>query len=206
MGTSERRARERAEREARIVGAARSIAEREGWDAVTIRRLADEIEYSQPVLYAHFASRDAILATVALEGFREIAEALSDAASRGKDARGALRRVAEAYVDFAQAHPALYDAMFNLPTSLQFAKAGNPSELGRAFQALAKVLEPFCPDIEDATETWWAALHGLAALERSGRIRPGLREKRIALLVRAIISAAPPGGKETSARPKLQRR
>jgi AcrR family transcriptional regulator len=51
---------DRAEREYRIVSAARIIAEREGWDAVTIRRLASEIEYSQPVLYSHFEHRDAI--------------------------------------------------------------------------------------------------------------------------------------------------
>ena len=57
------------------------IAEREGWSAVTIRRLADEIEHSQPVLYSHFENRDAIVAAVALEGFREISVALRDAAS-----------------------------------------------------------------------------------------------------------------------------
>ena len=70
MGIAERKSRERAEREGRIISAARVIAEKEGWDAVTIRRLAKEIEYSQPVLYSHFASRDAIVEAVAVEGFR----------------------------------------------------------------------------------------------------------------------------------------
>ena len=51
MGVAERKERERAEREHRIIAAARMIAEREGWNAVTIRRLADQIQYSQPVLY-----------------------------------------------------------------------------------------------------------------------------------------------------------
>ena len=58
MGIAERKGKERAERESRIVAAARVIAEREGWDAVTIRRLAEEIEYSQPVLYSHFENRE----------------------------------------------------------------------------------------------------------------------------------------------------
>jgi len=70
VGIAERKSRERAEREGRIISAARVIAEKEGWDAVTIRRLAKEIEYSQPVLYSHFASRDAIVEAVAVEGFR----------------------------------------------------------------------------------------------------------------------------------------
>ena len=94
MGTAERKVRERAEREHRIVAAARAIAEREGWDAVTIRRLAGEIEYSQPVLYSHFENRDAIVAAVAVEGFRELAVALREAASGPTGRRNALKNVA----------------------------------------------------------------------------------------------------------------
>ena len=81
LGIAERKGRERAERERRIIAAARGIAEREGWDAVTIRRLAEEIEYSQPVLYSHFENKDAIVAAVAVEGFQEITVALREAAS-----------------------------------------------------------------------------------------------------------------------------
>jgi hypothetical protein len=57
-----RRARERAARHALIIQTARQIAETDGWDAVTTRRLAETIEYSQPVLYSHFANKDAIVA------------------------------------------------------------------------------------------------------------------------------------------------
>src|SRR6201999_853225 len=96
LGIAERKGRERAEREHRIVAAARGIAEREGWAAVTIRRLADEIEYSQPVLYSHFANRDAIVAAVAVEGFEEIAAALREAASGSTGRRNALENVAMA--------------------------------------------------------------------------------------------------------------
>jgi AcrR family transcriptional regulator len=180
--------RDRAEREQRIVAAARLIAEREGWDAVTIRRLADEIEYSQPVLYSHFENRDAIVAAVALEGFQEIATALQEAAS-GSSGRNALKNVAIAYLDFALSRPALYNAMFVLPTDLRFAEAGTRPELRAGFEAVAAVVKPFCADSEVATETFWAALHGLAELERSGRIRPSARGERLALVVRAIVAA-----------------
>ncbi len=83
MGVAERKVRERAEREQRIVTAAREIAEREGWSAVTIRRLAEEIEYSQPVLYSHFENWDAIVTAVAVLGFSELANALSPTGQSG---------------------------------------------------------------------------------------------------------------------------
>ena len=189
MAIAERKARERAEREHRIVAAARVIAEREGWDAVTIRRLADEIEYSQPVLYSHFENRDAIVAAVAVEGFQEFTVVLREAASRSTGRRNALKNVAMAYLAFALSRPALYEAMFILPTDLRFAEAGTRPELRAAFEALAAVVTPFCVDVDDVTETFWAALHGLAQLERSGRVRPSARSERIALVVRAIIAS-----------------
>ena len=186
MGIAQRKGRERAERESRIVAAARVIAEREGWDAVTIRRLADEIEYSQPVLYSHFGNRDAIVGAVALEGFQEFTSFIREAASGATGRRNALENVAIAYLAFAHSRPALYEAMFVLPTDLRFAEAGTRPELRAAYEALAAVVAPFCVDAEIVTETFWAALHGLAELERSGRIRPSARGERITLVVRAI--------------------
>jgi AcrR family transcriptional regulator len=186
LSIAERKGRDRAGREHRIVAAARTIAEREGWEAVTIRRLADEIEYSQPVLYSHFENRDAIVAAVAVGGFGVLTAALQKAASGSTGRRNALKNVATAYLAFALRHPALYEAMFILPTTLRFAEAGTRPELRAAFEALAAVVAPFCADVADVTETFWSALHGFAALERSGRIRPGARGKRIALVVRAI--------------------
>jgi AcrR family transcriptional regulator len=186
MGIAERKSRERAEREQRIVAAARMVAEREGWDAVTIRRLADEIQYSQPVLYSHFANRDAIVAAVAVEGFKEITATLLESASGSAGSGDALKNVAMAYLAFALERPALYEAMFVLPTNLRFADAGTKPELSAAFEALAAVVKPFCVDVAVVAETFWAALHGLAELERSGRIRPGMQAERIELVVRAI--------------------
>src|SRR5260370_132307 len=81
---AERKLRDRQARRAQIISAARRIAELEGWSNVTVRRLSDEISYSQPVLYAHFGSREGILAAVAIEGFQEIGLALEKARKRVK--------------------------------------------------------------------------------------------------------------------------
>ncbi|MGV1836614.1 TetR/AcrR family transcriptional regulator [Rhizobium rhizogenes] len=186
MGISERKAREREERERRIVVAARTIAEREGWASVTIRRLADEIEFSQPVLYSHFQNRDEIVGAVALEGFGELAAILRAAIRPSSTPRELVEGVATAYLDFAFARPAMYEAMFVLPTGLRFARSDTPAQLREGFGAMATVIAPFSKDVDTATETFWAALHGLAQLERHGRIRPAFRAHRITLIMQMV--------------------
>ena len=187
MGAEERKSRERSEREHRIIAAARLIAASEGWSAVTIRRLAEEIEYSQPVLYSHFENRGAIVAAVAVEGFRELAVALRQAADESDDRRDSIRNVALAYLAFASRHPALYEAMFTMPTGLRFAVSDTKSELRDAFMALAAVVWPSGSDVDVVTEIFWATLHGFAELERSGRIRPSARDQRVALVVSGLL-------------------
>ncbi|MCP3783569.1 TetR/AcrR family transcriptional regulator [Micromonospora sp. A3M-1-15] len=185
MAIRERRERERAERERAIVAAARELAESEGWDAVTTRRLAAEIEYSQPVLYSHFKGKGAIMAAVAVEGSGDLAAELAAARAAATDAREAVAGIARAYADFAERRPALYDAIFNLPTDLSFASQDTPVELVRAFAELAETLRPFAGDdnLETFTETFWSGLHGLVSLMRNGRLRREEHERRLALLV-----------------------
>jgi AcrR family transcriptional regulator len=187
MGISDRKGRERAGRESAIIDAARRIADEAGWGAVTIRRLADEIEYSQPVIYSHFANRDAIVAGVALAGFAELTAVLRAARASSVDASDALERVAIAYVEFAIAQPPMYEAMFVLPSALAFAQLDAAAVLHDAFATLASVVSPFFDEVDNATETFWAALHGLVELERHGRIRPGPRIARVKLIVRALV-------------------
>ncbi|MEU4367622.1 TetR/AcrR family transcriptional regulator [Micromonospora chersina] len=185
MAIRERRERERAERERAIVAAARELAESEGWDAVTTRRLAAEIEYSQPVLYSHFKGKGAIMAAVAVEGCGDLAAELAAARAAATDERQAVAGIARAYADFAERRPALYDAIFNLPTDLPFASQDVPVELARAFAELAETLRPFAGDdnLETFTETFWSGLHGLVSLMRNGRLRREEHERRLALLV-----------------------
>lgn len=191
LGITERKRRERAEREIRIVDTARRIAEEEGWAAVTIRRLAQDIEYSQPVIYSHFASRDAIVGAVAIEGFGELAAALRGAAHSASSPKNALAAVAQTFLGVAFDRPAIYEAMFVLPSGLRFAKSDTPTQLRDTFDALAAVISPFCQDVEVATETFWASLHGLAELERHGRIRPAFRAQRLARIIQMVCAQAP---------------
>lgn len=185
MSIAERRVRDREARRQLITSSARILAEQEGWDAVTTRRLSTEIEYSQPVLYKHFSSMEDIVDAVALEGFAELAEVLSAARRRGGPPEEALGRVAHAFSNFATDNPALYDAMFTRTSRLRFGADDTPAPLTAAFTEIREAVAAAGngPDVDTLTEVLWAALHGLTTLGRGDRLRPGRDVDRIELLV-----------------------
>ncbi len=186
MSVQERKQRERADRERLIVATARELAEQQGWDAVTTRRLAERIEYSQPVLYSHFRGKREIIGAVALQGAAEMAAALRDATSAADGRRARVAALARAYLDFAERNPAVYDAVFQLDGGLAFAQEDTPEPLKDGFAALLESLDEVAGEGVDPglfTETFWAALHGLATLTRAGRLPPEHTGRRVDLLV-----------------------
>ena len=179
---AERKLRDKQARRAQIISAARRIAELEGWSNVTVRRLSDEISYSQPVLYAHFGSREGILAAVAIEGFQELGLALEKARKRVKHV-STVESVAAAYLEFAASSPALYEVMFSLSLSVPFDDAATPPELRFAFSQLLELFQGQSTKPEVITELFWASLHGIAELTRARRF-PRIRQKeRVKTLV-----------------------
>jgi AcrR family transcriptional regulator len=172
---AERKLRDRQARRAKIIGAARRIAELEGWSHVTVRRLSDEISYSQPVLYSHFGSREGILDAVAIEGFHEIGLALEKARKRAKSGK-TVESVAAAYLEFAASSPALFEVMFLHNLSVPFAEAATPPELHFAFAQLRELFQGRGSKSEVLSELFWASLHGIAELTRTKRF-PRIRQK-----------------------------
>ncbi|MFJ5208952.1 TetR/AcrR family transcriptional regulator [Streptomyces nigra] len=186
MSVKERKERERAQRERLIVATARELAEEQGWDAVTTRRLAERIEYSQPVLYSHFRGKREIIGAVARQGAAEMAVAVRASTSAVEGRRERVAALARAYLDFADRNPAVYDALFHLDGGLAFAQDDTPDELKDAFAALLETLAEVAGDGVHPglfTETFWASLHGLATLTRARRLPPEDTERRIELLV-----------------------
>jgi AcrR family transcriptional regulator len=185
MASEDRRARERAARRQLIVDTARQVAEAEGWDAVTTRRLSTEIEYSQPVLYKHFSGMDQVATAVAVDGFAELAGLLNAARTGAKTPSDAMTRIARAYLDFARDNPAVYDAMFTGRTTLRFAEPDTPPELVAAFTELRQATSAIAndADADTLTEVFWAALHGLTSLSRGDRLRPDYDRERVDALI-----------------------
>jgi AcrR family transcriptional regulator len=191
MTIQERRLRERSTQRELITATARRLAESDGWDAVTTRRLSSEIEYSQPVIYKHFASLDDLYEAVALQGFDELAAVLGDArVAAGSDA--VVGEVARAYAAFATQHPALYEAMFTRASRLAFGTGEAPASLGAAFAELRAAVATVARgrDEDALSEVFWAALHGLVSLGGGGRLRRGLADTRLELLVDALSAGA----------------
>lgn len=199
MTATERRAREREQRHQLIVAKARALAETEGWDAVTTRRLSGLIEYSQPVLYSHFRNRDAIVAAVALEGFSELAVTVGRARDAAVDDRAGLAAAISAYLNFAEANPAVYEAMFSRATPLPFAQEDTPEQLRAGFQAIVEAIAPFAGDhhLEALAEVAWAAVHGLATLTRDQRMWGSGRDTRVRVLVERLAGPGTGAGRET---------
>jgi AcrR family transcriptional regulator len=188
MSVTDRRHRERAQRHDLIIAAARDLAEAEGWEAVTTRRLAALVEYSQPVLYSHFDGKDAIVRAVAIEGFADLAVQMHKARSAVDAPLPALRALCGAYLAFAAERPALYQAMFVMPTDVKFASEDTPQPLKAGFGEFVCALGPFDRHPDLRAEVTWAALHGLAVLRRGGRIPPERQEERIDLVVSQVVN------------------
>jgi AcrR family transcriptional regulator len=170
----QRRDRERARARATILAAARELARAEGWEAVTMRRLADRIEYSVNFAYRYFTGRDDILLALVRDGFARLRAAMADAAGApGADpvaVRAAVHRAVHAYLRFAEDEPEVYRLMYGLG-GVHVAAA----DAWREGQAVGDVLGGLLAavgvaDPGAAVLRMWGLAHGLVALRAVGRL------------------------------------
>ena len=173
-----------------IIDVSLTIIENEGVEQLTIRRIAETINRTQPAVYQHFSGKDAILAAVVIEGFRALAERLKRATRAGTTS---LIAIANAYVRFGLERPRLYEVMFVGPPVIAFAAADTPMPAQSAFQIFAAAvgesgLQP--AQVDTVTEVVWAALHGLVMLSITKRLRPGraLQRTRLEKLLAGIVA------------------
>ncbi|WP_164003126.1 TetR/AcrR family transcriptional regulator, partial [Pyxidicoccus caerfyrddinensis] len=111
MGITERKERQRAELRENILRVARDMVMKEGFGALSMRKLADAVEYAPATLYLHFENRDAIARELCVRGFQELLAALEPPATV-KEPVERLSRMAEAYVSFGLKHPETYRLIF----------------------------------------------------------------------------------------------
>src|SRR5690349_9461387 len=107
MGPRERKERERADVRERILDAARELFARDGVEAVTMRAIAERIEYSPPVIYSHFADKHALIQELCYRDMRALAQAFGRI-GRIEDPVERVRQIGRAYIDFALEHPQQY--------------------------------------------------------------------------------------------------
>lgn len=179
MGIKERRAREKQITRESILTAAHQIARREGWTALTIRKVADAIEYSTPMIYEHFANKEEILLELMREGYRQLIASTQQAMLSTEDRRERLFKIVDAYWDFAQRNPELYQIMngiggVSLPiqeTARVGREAGMPSVV--ALEDLARENGVVLEDAFGSIEIAWSLMHGMVSLTLAERIEGG---------------------------------
>lgn len=175
MGTKERRERERRELRKKILDAARELFVEQGYDAVTMRKIAQAIEYSPTAIYLHFQDKMAVMRALCDQDYLALAKRFRKIAAVA-DPVERLRQTGLAYAEFGFKHPNHYQWMFmtphphNLPEDSAL-EQGNPEEDAYAFlrgtvsQAIGS--GRFRPELDDpelVSQIIWSGIHGVVSL------------------------------------------
>ncbi|MEO6572293.1 MAG: TetR/AcrR family transcriptional regulator [Polyangiaceae bacterium] len=177
MGTNERRERERNATRAKILDAARELFLEHGFEAVTMRKVADKIEYTPTAIYFHFKDKEALLRELCINDFSALAAKFMKI---GKEADPVerLKKAGQAYAEFGITHPNHYRLMFMSEVKHVAGieevneMKGNPESdayaflrwtVGEAFEQ--DRLRPEHEDPELVSQLIWAAMHGIVSLE-----------------------------------------
>jgi AcrR family transcriptional regulator len=178
MGSAERRTRHKQELRRKILDAARAIIVEDGFSALTMRRIAEKIDYSPAAIYLHFTDRDEIARVLSQEGFEQLLKCL-EPASAIAEPWPRMRSIANAYVSFGVNNGETYklilmdDAKYIAAVFSNKENASGQDPATASFQILLQAAE----DIKKAgitnsaleplelTETIWTALHGIVSLK-----------------------------------------
>jgi AcrR family transcriptional regulator len=181
MGTKERQDRERQAVTASILDAARDLFVAEGYQSVSIRKIAERIEYSPAAIYSYFASKDDIFLALAEEGFHRLDEKVQSAMRTG-DPLDAVRANWWAFYEFSQEQPAYFELMFvdrSVPRITQQWEGFEflQQMLGNAQAAIQKAIDagqlPKTLNPNVAMHMLWAALIGPAVISIRHRLASG---------------------------------
>jgi AcrR family transcriptional regulator len=172
---TDRREREKLAIRTKILDAARELFAERGYDAVTMRTIAERIEYTPTAIYYHFKDKDALIRELCDADYGALAEEFHKIATIA-NAKERLRAMGMAYARFAFEHPNHYRLMFmttHPPDMVPTDKRGEPDQdayaallwtVGQA--AAAGQLSPkYAADVELTAQVIWAAVHGIIALQ-----------------------------------------
>jgi AcrR family transcriptional regulator len=171
MGIIERRLRQKEEIRNNILSTAWQMVKDEGWQSLSIRKIADAIEYSAPVIYDHFENKEAILHEFGKQGFELLAKKLRVAKEKHDKPEDQLKAIADAYWNFAFRNKEYFQLMFSLGMQgCEMEKCiGEPA----VFRTL--VMEPIEEIIKRNKNnkanaclkyhTYWSIVHGLISIK-----------------------------------------
>ena len=169
MSTLTRREKQHIANREGILEAALELANREGWSAVTIRNIADEIDYTSPIIYQHFDNKEAALQVLMKRGYETLCRVM-EASNQPNTPDEQLLNVGRSYLRFAKEQPRLYELMNGLsgvqldPNARKTAALGVIAFVTQAVEKWASTKDIHISDPLTACETCWGILHGMASL------------------------------------------
>ena len=176
MASKDRILRLKEETRANILDAALQIVKEEGWQALSMRKIADVIEYTAPIIYEYFSNKEAILLELTRKGYLILAKDLREAKSKHRLPAKQLEAMWEAYWNFAFANKELYQGMFGVTTNCACEMVNNLSEADLPWDIITEVIGELMgiTDMESETictkyYTFWSVVHGLISINLLSR-------------------------------------
>lgn len=176
MSVKQRRQREKEDLRQLILDTAREMFAEEGYASVSMRKIADEIEYSPTTIYLYFRDKNDLLRQICEETFAQLGAKLNSIGKKhGKTLEG-LRAGLRAYIEFGVKHPKHYEVTFMLPLAaaadldeMEYQFAGSLGQ--RAFDYLRSGVADCMENgeiekgnIDLVSQTLWAGIHGVTSL------------------------------------------
>jgi AcrR family transcriptional regulator len=158
-----------------IIQSAQRIATEEGWEAVSVRKIADSIGYTAPIIYEYFDGKDELLITILQDSHQLLYKTLTEAAASHTERHERLRAIAMAYWEFAHARPELYRLMHGMET-IHCDESLLQSYSRPITDFIATELIRFNPQRinEDNADAFmveaWSMMHGLISLNLAGYV------------------------------------
>ena len=176
MGSKDRILRLKEETRINILDAALQIVKDEGWQALSMRKIADVIEYTAPIIYEYFSSKDAILLELTRKGYLLLSRELQEAKGKYQLPAEQLEAMWLAYWNFAFANKEFYQLMFGVSTNCCCQLSNKLDEADLPWNLFSKVIGDLMK-IEDMKSdvictkyyTFWSIVHGLVSINLLGR-------------------------------------
>src|SRR5262245_47755534 len=164
MGVAERRAREKTQLRQEILDAAREIFESEGFEALTMRRVAQKIEYSPTTIYLHFKDKAELVQAICDEMFAGLVRRLQELGKKHQNPLEYLEAGLRAYIDFGLKHPSHYFVTFVVGGRVAYKFDGSSGQ--QAFEFLRRGVRA-CEsnglirhvDVDATAQSLWMAMH-----------------------------------------------
>jgi AcrR family transcriptional regulator len=168
MEILERKSRSREQTRSGIMQTAKTIARREGWQAVSIRKIADAIEYSAPIVYEYFDSKDVLLSEIRNEGFRFLHEEYNRILKLYRDPEKRLYEISLIQWEFSRQQPEMYRVMYNLDGAFCSIPVYQSDALQTVSDTVSAIIFSFIPKAKESIRRlyfeWWSLSHGMISL------------------------------------------